>query len=139
MDADVRKELQGRWVKAQADVDQLRQKAILVAEKVYAHPREALAAMMGYAQDTNDAALVAKLEKDPEKFGALKGTFRSGDSFTAKGRADKPVAIEQAKILPDLIKRTLQADEEVYALESALGKSGRADGMSKAKGGIDFT
>ena len=139
MDEDVRKELQGRWVKAQADVDQLREKALIVAEKVYAHPRAALSEMMAYRNSTNDAALVAKLEKDPEKFGALKGTFRSGESFTAKGRADKPVAIEQAKILPDLIKRTLQADEEVHALEKALGKSGRADGMSKAKDGINFT
>jgi len=138
MNDDVKRELRARWVKAQADVDQLRQDAMLVAAKVYASPRDAVAQMMKYSSKRGDGALVAKLEEKPESFGALKGSFRSGQSFSLQGMRDKAVAKEQAQILPGLIKSTLEADNKLLALEKALGDSGMTEGRSKDKDGPDF-
>ncbi len=138
MNDDVKSELRGRWVKAQADFDQVRQEAMLVADKVYASPRDAVSQMMKFSSKHGDAALVARLEEKPESFGALKGSFRSGQSLSLQGMRDKSVAKEQAKILPGLIKNTLDADNKLLALEKALGGSGMAEGRSKAKDGPDF-
>ncbi|TBF85698.1 BID domain-containing protein [Rhizobium leguminosarum] len=138
MNDDVKRELRGRWVKAQANVDQFREEAMLVAAKVYANPRDAVAQMMKFSRKYDDAALIARLEEKPEAFGALKGSFRSGQYFTRQGIRDEGVAKDQAKILPGLIKKTLEADTQLLALEKALGDPPMTEGRSKDKDGPDF-
>ncbi|TCQ16376.1 hypothetical protein [Rhizobium sp. PP-CC-3G-465] len=139
MNDDVKKELQSRVIKAQADVDVKRQETIIAAKNVYANPRNALSSMMDYSRKHGDGALVTKLEQDPNHFGAMKGHFGSGDALSLQGMRDKKLSKEIVLQLPGLVKETLEADNKLLALERSLADSGRSSGLARGKDGIDFS
>lgn len=136
---DTRKDLGRRLLHADADMRERRGAVLTTLDTVYANPRTAYAGMAKFATSNGDKALVAKLEKDPAYFGAMRGHLGSGNALSLQGLKDKAIAKEWAPSLPGLVKASLEAENKYLAIDRAYHEKDLEMGKGGLKKpGIDF-
>jgi hypothetical protein len=118
MSNEVKGELKARLIQAQSIMDQRRGGVLNALDKIYVDPHKAYKAMQNFMKSNTEEALMQRLEKEPYRFGGLRGHFLSGSKWTPFG-GDKAIAKEELKTLPALVKGTLDAEREYRSIETA--------------------
>lgn len=118
MSDDVKNEIRARIVKAQADMDVRRGAVLDALDRIYVDPVTAYHGMQKFMKTNTEAALMERLEKEPWRFGGLRGHLGSGSKWTPFG-GDKAIAKEALTTLPALVKSTLEAEKSYRSLQKA--------------------
>lgn len=141
MDDETKEVVRQKLVTAKADAGVLKAELGRIVQTMYVNPQEAYLTMVKHYRSKGETDLMAALKANPEKFGALRGSFRS-PNWKPFSAAHKKLMADAGVELPSKVKASVDADNKVDALERAMfGEDpfpGPDRSRERSRGGPDF-